>query len=487
MAVTNDGGAPNLAKILRQLEYYFSDSNLPSDKFLQAKMKENEEGYVDISVLLTFNRLKNLGATTEAIVASLKTSSLLATDEAGTRLRRVKPLPVKSEFDSRSVFMSGWPANGPEPTIDEVIALFAPCGKVLRIIIRRTKPFNSEGRKNAKKGDAKAEEIAGKDDSPKKQRRFIGSVFVEMESAEAAERVVAEEFEIMVKDEETGEESKRTLQSELFVDYDKKRKMHKDKNRKVRSGDSDAGKQQQGTKRKRDDENGDGSKNNNNENKDSDKPSTENGTAVNRDAAEEHKENGMQASADTTADVTANGDGDGEGDGDVKCEAKKLKTEDAMNGDEAPANEDKKENDSGVGEVEYEKGLVIKMTGLAENTTREDVREVMEVYGKVSWVDLNRGDVEGCVRFSEACEAKRAVEEITRDKVAINGEEPGLVKLLEDEDEKAYWLKIQLKKSERRNGRDGRRNNGGRGGGRYRGGRRGGRGFNRRRGGGLRT
>lgn len=485
MTVTNDGGAPNLAKILRQLEYYFSDSNLPSDKFLQMKMKENEEGYVDISVLLTFNRLKNLGATTESIVSSLKSSSLLATDEAGTRLRRVKPLPVKSEFDSRSVFVSGWPCNGPEPTIDEVIALFAPCGKVLRIIIRRTKPFTSRGHKNAKKGDANAEENAGKEDSPRKEKRFLGSVFVEMESAEAAERVVAEEFEVTAKDEETGKESKHTLQSELFIDYDKKRKMTgKGKNRKARSGDNDAGKQQHGTKRKRDEENGDGDKNNN-ENKDSDKLTTENGTAVNGGAAKEDKENGMRASADATAKVTANGDD--EGNGDVKCEAKKLKT-DAVSGDDAAANEDKKENnDNGVGEVEYEKGLVIKMSGLAENTTREDVREVMEVYGRVAWIDLNRGDVEGYVRFSEACEAKRAAEEITMDKVTINGEEPGLVKMLEDEDEKAYWVKIQLKKIERRNGRDGRRGNGGRGGGRHRGGRRGGRGFNRRGRGGLRT
>lgn len=478
MTVTNDDKVPNLAKILRQLEYYFGDSNLPSDKFLKAKMKENEEGYVDISVLLTFNRLKDLGATTEAIVSSLKSSSLLAANEAGTRLRRVKPLPDKPEFDSRSVVVSGWPVNGAEPTIDEVIGLFAPCGKVLRIVLRR-KYTTPGGHRDYQQHDAKGKGTGTKEEGRDKQRKFIGSVFVEMESAEAAERVVAEEFEITVKNEETGVESKRKLHSELFVDYDKKRKSKPRKDR--RSGDKN-GDKQQGTKRKREDENGDDANNNNNNNekKDSDnnKPTTENGSAENGVAgSKQDQENGMQASTDpTTTDVAATN-----GDGDVKHEDKKLKTDDdtTTNGDGTPAKEDK-ENDSGVVDVEYEKGLVIMLAGLAENTTREDVRETMEVYGNVAWIDLSRGDVQGHVRFSEACEAKRAVEEMVRDKATINGEVPELVKLLEDEEEKAYWIKVQLKKNERRNGRDGRR---GRGGGRHRGGRRGGRGFGRRGGG----
>ena len=42
-------------KALKQLEFYFSDSNFRRDNFLRGKADENEEGFVEIAVLLTFN------------------------------------------------------------------------------------------------------------------------------------------------------------------------------------------------------------------------------------------------------------------------------------------------------------------------------------------------------------------------------------------------------------------------------------------------
>ena len=47
-------------KVLRQFEFYFSDSNFRRDKFLRGKADEDEAGFVDLSVLLTFNRMKQL-------------------------------------------------------------------------------------------------------------------------------------------------------------------------------------------------------------------------------------------------------------------------------------------------------------------------------------------------------------------------------------------------------------------------------------------
>jgi hypothetical protein len=44
----------------RQIEYYFSDSNFRRDKFLRAKANEDADGYVALTVLLTFNRVKAL-------------------------------------------------------------------------------------------------------------------------------------------------------------------------------------------------------------------------------------------------------------------------------------------------------------------------------------------------------------------------------------------------------------------------------------------
>ncbi|CAN8023691.1 unnamed protein product [Ixodes persulcatus] len=49
--------SPLDAKIIKQIEYYFGDFNLPRDKFLREKVKL-DEGWVPIETLLTFNRLK---------------------------------------------------------------------------------------------------------------------------------------------------------------------------------------------------------------------------------------------------------------------------------------------------------------------------------------------------------------------------------------------------------------------------------------------
>ncbi|MAD20226.1 MAG: hypothetical protein CMJ52_08595 [Planctomycetaceae bacterium] len=44
--------------IRRQVEFYFSDSNLPRDAFLRGKVEENEEKKVEIAVLASFSKLR---------------------------------------------------------------------------------------------------------------------------------------------------------------------------------------------------------------------------------------------------------------------------------------------------------------------------------------------------------------------------------------------------------------------------------------------
>ena len=52
-----------LDAVRKQIEYYFSDSNFRRDKFLKAKVGEDADGFVQLSVLSTFNRLKEMKAT----------------------------------------------------------------------------------------------------------------------------------------------------------------------------------------------------------------------------------------------------------------------------------------------------------------------------------------------------------------------------------------------------------------------------------------
>ena len=43
-------------KIRKQIEFYFGDSNLQKDRFMSQKIAENPDGYVDLSVIMSFNK-----------------------------------------------------------------------------------------------------------------------------------------------------------------------------------------------------------------------------------------------------------------------------------------------------------------------------------------------------------------------------------------------------------------------------------------------
>ncbi|PHZ08583.1 uncharacterized protein RHIMIDRAFT_316077 [Rhizopus microsporus ATCC 52813] len=72
--------------ILQQIEYYFSIDNLCKDLYLRNQM--NTEGYVPISLVAGFNRIKNLTVDMDLVRASLQLSELLEMNQDATMLRR---------------------------------------------------------------------------------------------------------------------------------------------------------------------------------------------------------------------------------------------------------------------------------------------------------------------------------------------------------------------------------------------------------------
>jgi len=86
------------AKILKQVEFYFSDSNFPKDKFLKAQAALNADGStasclsapsiprafkalraaeVPITTLATFERMKKIGGSLEDVVRVMRSSDKL--------------------------------------------------------------------------------------------------------------------------------------------------------------------------------------------------------------------------------------------------------------------------------------------------------------------------------------------------------------------------------------------------------------------------
>jgi len=106
--------------IIRQIEYYFSEVNMRRDKFLNQKISENENKWVDISVLLTFNRLKTITEDSKTITDALEKSpnGTVQISEDRLKLRRHpdNPLPEfnetrRKETQARTAYAKGFPLD----------------------------------------------------------------------------------------------------------------------------------------------------------------------------------------------------------------------------------------------------------------------------------------------------------------------------------------------------------------------------------------
>eukprot|EP00933_Yihiella_yeosuensis_P011873 TRINITY_DN1196_c0_g1_i1.p1 TRINITY_DN1196_c0_g1~~TRINITY_DN1196_c0_g1_i1.p1 ORF type:complete len:395 (-),score=128.56 TRINITY_DN1196_c0_g1_i1:73-1257(-) len=67
---------PDPAVVRKQVEYYLSDENLRYDKFFSEKIAGNSEGWLDLALILSCNKMKQIRATKDDVVASLQDSKL---------------------------------------------------------------------------------------------------------------------------------------------------------------------------------------------------------------------------------------------------------------------------------------------------------------------------------------------------------------------------------------------------------------------------
>jgi lupus La protein len=89
-------------EILKQVEFYFSDANLPRDKFLWTLTQSDpkKEGWVPIKQIASFKRMQRFQPV-EAISNALRGSKeLLEVNEDGSAVRRKIPLikPTSQKF-----------------------------------------------------------------------------------------------------------------------------------------------------------------------------------------------------------------------------------------------------------------------------------------------------------------------------------------------------------------------------------------------------
>ncbi|XP_033611888.1 la-related protein 7 isoform X2 [Fukomys damarensis] len=122
-----------LADIAKQVDFWFGDANLHKDRFLREQIEKSRDGYVDISLLVSFNKMKKLTTDGKLIARALKSSSVVELDVEGTRIRRRKPLGERpQDEDERTVYVELLPKNVNHSWIERV---FGKCGNVVYISI----------------------------------------------------------------------------------------------------------------------------------------------------------------------------------------------------------------------------------------------------------------------------------------------------------------------------------------------------------------
>ncbi|XP_008225473.1 PREDICTED: la-related protein 6A [Prunus mume] len=120
-------------KIIKQVEYYFSDENLPSDKHMLSLIKKNKEGFVPISVIASFRKMKKLIRNNSLIAAALRESSLLVVSSNGKKLKRLHPLPLPENRDAKCTVLV---ENLPEDhSVENLKRIFGEAGNIKDVCI----------------------------------------------------------------------------------------------------------------------------------------------------------------------------------------------------------------------------------------------------------------------------------------------------------------------------------------------------------------
>lgn len=123
--------------IKKQIEFYFSDSNYRRDNFLRKTAESDPEGYVPISVLLTFNKLKSLTTDSETIIKAIQDSEIVSISDDKLKLKRVSDLPVTDDSAARTLYAKGFPTDDSDVNIESISNIFSTYGNILFVKMRR--------------------------------------------------------------------------------------------------------------------------------------------------------------------------------------------------------------------------------------------------------------------------------------------------------------------------------------------------------------
>ncbi|CAI9772340.1 unnamed protein product [Fraxinus pennsylvanica] len=426
-------------KVIRQVEFYFSDSNLPRDKFLKNTISESDNGMVSLALICSFSRMRShLGLgdakpedvsedTVKVVAETLGTSTFLKVSEDGKKVGRVtelaKPEEVIEQLDVRTIAASPLEYD---LKLEDVESFFNKYAKVNSVRLPR--------------------HVADK-------RLFCGTALIEFSTEEDAANVLKQSLSY------AGVE----LELKLKKDFDEERAKQEEEVEKTYS--------QVGSNRKNNNSNtrpdypeglivafklkstSSGGSTDQNEN---DEPVNDTGDAPKTDEEEDKPQNiTKETEQKMSGDVINEGIDKGNVMGDEENEEDKTDA-----GNEVQESKGVDEEKLTIADYKDNKDVVL----------REDLKSIFLKFGTVKFIDFKIGSESGYVRFEDAGAAQKARA------AAVLAEEGGLIVKnfvatldpVTGDAEREYWTLLRTNQEKHRDNfksncrRGGKHNRGGR-------------------------
>ncbi|XWS39990.1 hypothetical protein CRYUN_Cryun18bG0101800 [Craigia yunnanensis] len=134
-------------KIIKQVEYQFSDMSLLANESWSKQISKDPEGYVPITFIASTKKIKSLITNNQLLAQALRSSSKLVVSDDGKKVRRKHPFTEKDreEVQSRTVVVENLPEDHSHQNLDKI---FNVVGSVNNIRIRHPQESNSSRSKS---------------------------------------------------------------------------------------------------------------------------------------------------------------------------------------------------------------------------------------------------------------------------------------------------------------------------------------------------